>query len=388
MEPRFFYSTDGTDAHGPVTRDALRLLYQNKVIGPASFFCRQGETEWRPFRPETALRPPPSDRPAPFEPPPFVVTPQALERMKMPDLHEYDDGPIPRVLTAIFWLLALAGSILLTQVAAADDESCFFIAGAFVANLFLIAILPNAISNVLKRPRRRLARLAGLVVMASLILFAEVDSPILRLIATEGPMNDHDKGYYQGTAQKAEQDMQTISDEARGDSQSDRLTQDLLDVEKALMAEVAASQELENACQFDPTTLTDLDDLARRREDIRKLRDAQSQVVTFLQFYDSHCREAMAHDNFEESLVNETIAGSRKSRHIALFVKLWQTKIKITDGQLGRLDFLEKNWGRWSVTDGKLAFEETESTAGYDALMARLQKDADQVDSIQKQMFQ
>jgi hypothetical protein len=396
MEDRFFYSTDGTDGHGPVTREALRVLHQNKVIGSRSFLCREGEKEWKPFHPETDLRSP-SGRPQPFEPPPYVPTPEAQERMQVPDLSDFDDGPFPRTFTVIFWLLFFFGGYFVMKGAVAADIVPPTWLASLVVRIF-IASIPALIAELFKRPYRHIVRGIVLVILLSVTLYALQRENEALLLEQEAITNEQlkeqarqelaEKAYSPGDSQKVEQNIQTIRNETTGNSEGARLTRDILDVDNSLMGKVTATQQLEKVCRFDPITITDLDDLGQRRDALRKLRDAQSEVLTFLHFYDSHCREAIAHDDFPPSVVEKTVADARKASHVEFLVKLWQINIKVSDDHIARLDFLEKNWGLWKVKDGKLVFEEKDSAVTYDTLVAALQNDAEKIGAIQKQIFQ
>jgi hypothetical protein len=404
--PRFFYSTDGTDAHGPVTEDELRQLVHNRVLGPASFLCPEGQTAWQPINPELLrsasppiLAPPP---PPPFSPPPYVHTAESIARAEALSQNEWEEeSSTPAILKAIGWIVALIGSILLALLGGPGpnpDLAISYRLGGFTAGLLISALLPFLISLAFKDPIRAIVRLAGISILALLMIVGKLSRPNSRFEATAHALDEKvqaeaqkeiaAKGYFDGSTQEAEQNLQVLRDQATGDSQTARIARDMLDLTHNLLALVKTSDDAEKACVFDPGTITSLDDITQRRTSINKLRDAQAEVVTFLQDYDSHCRDALAHDNFDASVVSATIAGARKGSHVDLLVTLWQDKIKLSDDHLSRLDFLQKNWGKWEAKDGKLLFQDDTTLAAYNVYVQTLKSDVKEMGEMQKQIFQ
>jgi hypothetical protein len=392
---RFFYSTNGADVHGPVTEDALRLLIQTQTLGPGSYICREGESEWKPCNFEGTPRPVAVTEP--YRPPPYVPTPEALERMKLPE----EEGPIPETLNRIFWALAIGVSIALTMMVSPHADSGAAIPhqlGALTAHLIFFALLPILIAWPFKRHLRNMVRVVVVVVLSGLVFLGERNSSAMRIEAAADAMNQETatearrqiaaKGYYQGDPEKADDYMQKLKAAATGDSQSARLTRDLIATQDALMVKVRASQAAEKECDVDPTTITSLDDFAHRQAAIKKLHDAQTDVIAFLQDYNDRCREAMAHDNFDAPVVIEAIEGARKGAHIDLLIDLWRINQKLTDDHAARLAFLEKNWGHWNVKGGKMLFQDDASLTTYNGYIETLREDVKRMGEAQKQIFQ
>lgn len=45
----YYFSQDGSDPQGPVTKAALRQLFLDGEINTTYFFCQEGDPEWQPF---------------------------------------------------------------------------------------------------------------------------------------------------------------------------------------------------------------------------------------------------------------------------------------------------------------------------------------------------
>jgi len=169
----FFYSKDGTDSHGPVTEEELRALIVDKVIGSDSYFCREGETEWRPLDPDVFVRPPGTTRLPPYEPPPYVPPPDARERdsERVAQLQEgwEEPGPYPALFTLICWLLAIAATVVLQKVVRHNDDG--FI--GYVGVICIVGALPYFISRLFKPAWRRRACLLVMVLFIAFVFFGQ-----------------------------------------------------------------------------------------------------------------------------------------------------------------------------------------------------------------------
>jgi len=146
-ETRYFYSTDGTDALGPVTHEEFCQLIRDQVIGSESFFCHEGETEWRPLDPDVFVRPAGTTRLPPYEPPPYVPRRDARERdeervEQLQDAWE-EPGPHATLLSWVGWLWAIGGTVILQKLRHNADASLGYV-GAFM----VIGVLPYLISQL------------------------------------------------------------------------------------------------------------------------------------------------------------------------------------------------------------------------------------------------
>ena len=403
---RFFYSTDGTDAQGPVTEDVLRQLFQDQIIGPASYLCREGETEWQPLNPESFHGPVIMPPPAPPSPPPFVPafaspSPTAPSSLKS----SWEDGLLPNILNTIAGIVAIGAAIILTIMGGAranGAETVSYQLGAFAGALFVIALIPYLISLPFKGFTRMIIRTVGIVVLSFLTLAGKLieSASALRLEKEANAMSDQtkadarkqiaDKGYYEGNIPQTEANLQKLKEQADQDnSEASRLMRDAVVVTQALVVKVKASEAAEKACgSFDPATFTSLADIATLRAAITKLRGTQTDVLADLQNYDDHCRTALANGGFSAETVNQFIAGARKGGHIDQVISIWQLKIKLSDDHLARLDFLEKGWGSWNSKDGKLLFSDKDDLDSYNTLTRNLQNDVKGIGDLQKQIYQ
>jgi hypothetical protein len=407
MEPvRFYYSTNGTDVQGPVTEDGLRQLFQDEAIGPSSYICREGENEWQPFNPDSFLpsvESPPG--PPPFEPPPFVPTPEALApTLAAPRKKSWLElGYVQVILNTIAGVVAVGAAAImagLSDYGAHGDDALSYKMGAVTGVLFVTVLIPILISRWIKGPGRIVVRTILIIGLSLVTLIGKVGESYsqLKLKETADAMSEKikadaqkqiaQKGYYDGNGQEVEQDLQTLKNQATDDSLTSRVARDLFALTDELLAKVKVSTTAENACDFEVGNIASLDDIARRRALIVKLHDTQADVITFLQNFDAHAREAMAHDNFSPDVVAGAIAGTRKSGHIDLLIALWQLKMKLSDDYVARLDFLKNSYGTWKAEGGKLLFPDDASLAAFNGFGATLQNDAKQLGDLQKQIYQ
>ena len=403
---RFFYSTDGTDVHGPVTQGVLRQLVQDHVIGAASFLCREGETEWKPLDLEAYQVPLTKTSTLPPTPPPFL--PSAAPEFQLNRPAAAITSPGNRLLAGILYsaagIVALAGALISAFLTtppnanSSQSEAIGYYLGSFAGSLFLIVLVPYAISLLFKGDIRIFVRALGMIGLALLSVVGHLANPDLTLLAHANAMSEKMKeqarkqiaanGYFQDNSAQAEQNLQTLQKEASGTTDTDRGIRDLLSVMNDLFAKVKVSNAAEEACDFQVSTIASPDDIAKRRALIVKLHDTQQDVLAYLQGFDAHCRDAMAKDNFPPDFVSGAISGARKTGHLDTLIALWQAKMKLSDDFVARLDFLDKNYGSWNTKDGKVVFSDKSALASYNDLLKPLGEDAKQIGDMQKQLVQ
>ena len=164
-EVRYFYSRDGTDALGPVTHEEFCQLIQDNAIGADSFYCHEGETEWRPLDPEAFVRPAGTTRLPPYEPPPYVPPPDAKERNeeRLAQLQEgWDDpGPYPVALLWAGWSIPVLASVVIQFLRHWKGGGY-----GFLAALVFVGFVPFLISRPFKRVWRRRVCVIGIVLLA------------------------------------------------------------------------------------------------------------------------------------------------------------------------------------------------------------------------------
>ncbi len=396
---RFFYSTDGANVHGPVTRDALRLLIQNGVVDSTSHLCREGENEWYPLNPDD-FQPGATARLPAYEPPPYVPTTESLERMKGPPEPWEAHSSAPAILNAICWVALFGGTIALLVITISvhswppDSLAAFYgsIFGGFFACLLLIGVPAYLISVPFTNVTRYVVRLIGILMMTGLAISRLVHPAALPPSGTTASTQDKtnqasaEESSVANSAQGTPPPPPTPEAKAFPNSLVEQARRDLASVTSQFTAIIKASNEAESACNVDVATIESTDDIARRRDALMKFRAAQLEVIVYLQNFDNHCREALAPDNFPADFISGLLASERKSGKIDLLITLWQAKMKFTDDHIARFDYLAKSYGAWNVKDGKVVFADTDALAAYNTLTQALQDDASSIGDDQKQI--
>ncbi len=406
-EPRFFYSTDGTDVQGPVTLDDLRQLFATGGIRASSFLCPEGETEWQPVNPEFFAPPPPPPiaampppRPPPAQPPPYRPEASYSHRSRSSSRSRRTGG----ITTAVGWFIAVgvAALIVIHNVSAPSyHQSYAYTVGSFIGSLFGIVILPYLVSFCCPRRSRSMVVTVGIAAVSLLMLAGTVSesgeqrrllaaaSDIQKKTASEAQQQIKTQGYFSPDPQEAQKDLQKLKDQVgTGDSMMDRVARDLLTVTDQLMQKSNAAQAAGKACNFDPTTITGPDDIANRHAAIEKLHDTEEDMVVFLQNIDANCRDVLSAEHLSDQAMSQTIAGFRQSGHVDLLIVLWQAQAKLAEDHLARLDLLSRTWGKWSAKDGKMVFNDDDTVSAYNDLLRSLQDDVKKIGDTQKQIFQ
>lgn len=165
------------------------------------------------------------------------------------------------------------------------------------------------------------------------------------------------------------------------------VARDVQKVNDALAEKVKASAAAEAACpNFNPATITTHENVAQRQAAITAWQTMQNEVLTYLQGYDDHVRDALAHENLNQKDLDDAVADARKKAQVDQLVALWQLKIKLSSDHLARLLYLDKVWDHWSGKTGKLVFDNQAVLDDYTKFLTALQEDVKGIADIQKQL--
>lgn len=406
---RFYYSRDGTVTEGPVAWADLGLLYRQGVLGPGSFVCPEGGSEWTPFDVgwfPVALPPPPSPPPAvvpPAPPPAYPYDPSSRSRRRRRSSDDDSGGVGAKIADGIAAVIAIGCAIFTAAIThpsgTAITDSLSFRAGAFVGALIFICLVPCLVCLFFRNLTRAVVRCLGIAAIGLLSVggnlhriqqaeFIKTATEMSDQIKADAKKQIAAKGYYVGDPDRAQQNLEKLKSMASGDSATARGERDLADVMSGLFAKVKVAQADELACNFKVGDISTQADLAARRQAIEKLRGAQKDVVALLQNFDSSCRDVMTKDNLPPATVDALIDGARRGGHMDTLVQLWQGQVKLSDDYLARLDFLDKCYGSWTTRDGKVIFTDNDSLAAFNNFVLTLQADAKQVKDLQARIVQ
>jgi hypothetical protein len=283
------------------------------------------------------------------------------------------------------------------------DYSIGYRMGSFSGTLFIIVLIPWLISLAFKKPSRPRAVGVGVIILSVLLTLGKIQqwskSP-QRVLAEAQQMSEQMKaqarqdmatnGDVDGTAQtqQALQNVQKLHDELDDGSVTSRVGRDMLAVSADLIKKVQASNEIEKTCDFSLDDVKSADDLAARIATTGKLHDSASDVVSFLQNFDQHCRDAMAPDNFSDATQRGAIDGARTSGHIDTVISLWKAKVGLCDDFIASFGLLAKHWGEWGSKDDYPVFKDPALDAEYERLMASLRTHLKTLQDTQKALVQ
>ncbi len=167
------------------------------------------------------------------------------------------------------------------------------------------------------------------------------------------------------------------------------VARDVQQVNDTLLEKTKAAGSAEAACpNFNPTTITTHENVAQRQAAITAWQTTQNDVLTYLQGYDSHVRDALAHENLSQKDLDDAVADAHKKAQVDQLISLWQLKIKLSSDHLARLLFLDKAWDHWSGKTGKLVFDDQSVLDDYNKLLSPLQEDVKGITDIEKQLTQ
>ena len=165
------------------------------------------------------------------------------------------------------------------------------------------------------------------------------------------------------------------------------IARDIQQVNDTLLEKTKAASAAEAACpNFNPTTITTHENVAQRQSAITAWQATQNDVLTYLQAYDNHVRDALEHENLSQKDLDDAVADAHKKAQVDQLISLWQLKVKLSSDHLARLLFLDKAWDHWSGRTGKLVFDDQSVLDDYNKLLTPLQEDVKGITDLEKQL--
>lgn len=189
MEPRYYYSRDGNEINGPVSKVDLRQLLETKTLDSTSYLCLEGNNQWEQLKPEIFQE----------ESPSLPSQTSSGTRRKRTKFKWYSDEGLvdpdrQKKFVSIFWCVALAGAAIgvhLRYVAFSaiqpPPDSFLDVVAYFLAAVLVIMVPACIFSMVLPYPRRRLARAIGVICFAVLFLSLRYSTLATSIAETKSP---------------------------------------------------------------------------------------------------------------------------------------------------------------------------------------------------------
>lgn len=161
---------------------------------------------------------------------------------------------------------------------------------------------------------------------------------------------------------------------------------DQLKAQQARYDEITAKADALHLLSFD--WLTDKALAAPRREAIRAVIAMNQEIRQATLDGERHFRQALESSGTPAASLEEALRGFRQSRADKLqhMLKARDTEEQIFQAAIKLIDLLEAEWGHWSREDGKIAFEDDDAIAKFNALMADIQTAAKEQEAAQRHL--
>ncbi len=134
--------------------------------------------------------------------------------------------------------------------------------------------------------------------------------------------------------------------------------------------------------------LSDRDKLAPRRADLIAAKAANTNLRRLLAEGESTFRQALEQAGVPASLTEPAVTGFHKAQvaKLPLILNIRDLDDKMFTALLMQLDLLEEQWGHWSLTQGKLVFDNDAALARYRDALAVVQAAGKEQASSQQQL--
>ena len=135
----------------------------------------------------------------------------------------------------------------------------------------------------------------------------------------------------------------------------------------------AAMDELNDAGGADPSSLTSLEEIARREKLARQFQDANRAVTQFYQDLEKNFRSEINREKLSDSVKTEVAAAFARGASIEANLTLREHDRLIAEAVLEVLSMLRLKWGGWSLQkDGGLTFEQDAVLGEYLAFQEKI----------------
>ncbi len=126
---------------------------------------------------------------------------------------------------------------------------------------------------------------------------------------------------------------------------------------------------------FDPSRLTSLDEIDKRRQSIQTVLPRVQAVVDYLAALDQKVRDDLVEKGVSGAEIDRFIADLHRSGHQDDLMTYWKQEGSISTDMLNNLDLLKQNYGRWHLDEGTVVFSDNAMLAAYRANVDKLKRD-------------
>lgn len=148
---------------------------------------------------------------------------------------------------------------------------------------------------------------------------------------------------------------------------------DELKAQQARYDAITAKADAQHLLSFD--WLTDKALIAPRRQAIQAVIAMNQEIRQATLDGERHFRHALESSGTPAALIEDALRGFRQTRADKLphMLKARDTEEQIFKDALKLIDLLEAEWGDWSRENGKIAFENDDAIASFNAILADIQ---------------
>lgn len=419
-------SRDGAEI-GEWTEDEVRTFHKEGRLVDSDLYWMEGMTEWLPLA--GLIRPPPAFpvvAQAPMEetPPPLPVLPPLLVAQPVP-IPTIDfstpsaakEGGVkqkpalkPRfrdlLLPGLFALLCGYGFVYYDYWKGDPEpiEDFGMLTASALGRAVVLFLIPALVCLRAKPSNRLKTSLIGIVIMAFITWLGDShsDTParhytqetqaVTQNLKDEAAQQLATSGTYNPDSDKNEATLEHLKSEAsKLDTKESRATNALLGVMSVLVekqkAFASAEGDVAPLLQQTPDQITSLDDIDARLKGLNKVHAAADDMLVFLKDFDNQCRLALAGQNLSDEDINDAVSACHKSGKIDDLVVFWQVSSDLTEENISMFGILKDQWGKWTVTDGKVTFQDANALETFNATVRDIQNDAQKQGELQKALL-
>jgi hypothetical protein len=418
-------SRDGTEI-GEWTEEEIRIFHKEGRLVDTDLYWTEGMTEWRPLA--GFLRPPPAFPvaahtpksetlpPLPVLPPPLVVQPIAISTIDFSTPRATDAASVkanpankPRfrdlLVPGLFALFCGYGFVYYDYRMGDPQPRDFGMLTASALGRATVLFLIPALVCLRAKPSNRLkAGLIGVSIMVFITWLGDShsDSPARHYIQETHDVTQNLKdeaaqqlaknGTYNPDSDKNEATLTRLKKEtATLDAKQSGVMNALLGVASALVKKqktfATAEDEVAPLLQRTPDQITSVDDIDASLKGLNQVHAAVSDMLLFLKDFDNQCRLALAGQNLSDEEMNDAVSAYHKSGKIDDLVVFWQVNSDLTDEYISMFGLLKDQWGKWTVTDGKFTFQDSNVLETFNATVRDIQTDAQKQGVLQKALL-
>jgi len=138
-----------------------------------------------------------------------------------------------------------------------------------------------------------------------------------------------------------------------------------------------------------PASLSSREAIHARSEAVSRFEKANADLLTFYRGVEAVYRAELKKERLGDAVEMQAVSGFRSGANIPLNITIREADASLAQLMQKTLDLLDKQWGRWRVTENdEVLFDDEDALAAFSAVQTELEKTAERQRIAQTQLLE